>query len=65
MRAASERVWADGAHGLLDELLRAFGAGYERRKRQESALDFEDLELLDAGAAALQRRAARALPDAV
>ena len=31
---------------LLDELLRAFGAGYERRKRQESALDFEDLELL-------------------
>ncbi len=46
MRAASERVWADSAHGLLDELLRAFGAGYERRKRQESALDFEDLELL-------------------
>jgi ATP-dependent helicase/nuclease subunit A len=46
VRAAAERVWAQSAHALLDRLLRTFGAGYERRKRQESALDFEDLELL-------------------
>jgi ATP-dependent helicase/nuclease subunit A len=46
MRAASERIWAQGAHALLDWLLRGFGAGYARRKRERSALDFEDLELL-------------------
>jgi ATP-dependent helicase/nuclease subunit A len=46
MRAASERIWAQGAHALLDRLLRGFGAGYSRRKRELSALDFEDLELL-------------------
>ena len=46
MRAAAERVWVEEAHALLDRLLRTFGTGYEGRKRQESALDFEDLELL-------------------
>ena len=31
---------------LLAELLTAYGTEYERRKRERSALDFEDLELM-------------------
>jgi ATP-dependent helicase/nuclease subunit A len=46
MRFACERTWSQGAHALLDWLLRSFGTGYARRKREESAVDFEDLELL-------------------
>ena len=45
-RAASEHRWAARAHDLLDHLLRSFAASYAAGKRQESALDFEDLELL-------------------
>jgi ATP-dependent helicase/nuclease subunit A len=46
LRGACERRWAEGAHALLDRLLRGFGARYARRKRERSALDFEDLELM-------------------
>jgi len=38
--------WAHGTWASLDEMLREFGVRYAARKRAESALDFEDLELL-------------------
>jgi ATP-dependent helicase/nuclease subunit A len=46
LRAASEHLWAQRAHALLSKLLRSYGARYERRKREVSGVDFEDLELL-------------------
>jgi ATP-dependent helicase/nuclease subunit A len=46
LRSACEHRWAERAHGLLDRLLRSYGARYTRRKRERSGLDFEDLELL-------------------
>jgi ATP-dependent helicase/nuclease subunit A len=46
LRAAAEHRWAERWHALLDTLLGRFGAAYARRKRQQSAVDFEDLELL-------------------
>jgi ATP-dependent helicase/nuclease subunit A len=46
LRTAYEHHWTQGAHALLARLLRSFGARYERRKRERSAVDFEDLELL-------------------
>jgi ATP-dependent helicase/nuclease subunit A len=46
LRSACEHLWAERAHVLLDRLLRDFGDRYARRKRERSALDFEDLELL-------------------
>ena len=46
LRAASAYRWAERVHPLLDRLLAGFGARYEQRKRERSALDFEDLELL-------------------
>ena len=45
-RAAAEHGCAARATAFLDELLARFGAEYERRKRDRSGLDFEDLELL-------------------
>jgi ATP-dependent helicase/nuclease subunit A len=45
-RAACEHRWATRAHGLLDSLLGSFASRYAERKRQESGLDFEDLELM-------------------
>jgi ATP-dependent helicase/nuclease subunit A len=45
-REACGRRRAEGAHLLLDRLLREFGARYAERKREASGLDFEDLELL-------------------
>ncbi len=45
-REACAHEWAAAAHGPLDRLLRGFGARYEELKRRQSALDFEDLELL-------------------
>jgi ATP-dependent exoDNAse (exonuclease V) beta subunit len=45
-RAACGRREAARAHGLLDHLLRAYGSRYAELKRERSALDFEDLELL-------------------
>ncbi len=45
-RVACEHRWVARSHDLLDRLLRSFGARYGERKRRESALDFEDLELL-------------------
>ena len=46
LRAAAEHRWAARPVMLLDQLLTGFGAEYERRKRERSSLDFEDLELL-------------------
>jgi ATP-dependent exoDNAse (exonuclease V) beta subunit len=46
LRTACELVWARRAHGLLSKLLHSYGARYERRKRDQSGVDFEDLELL-------------------
>jgi ATP-dependent helicase/nuclease subunit A len=37
---------AAAACALLDELLRGFGGAYEQLKRERSAVDFDDLELL-------------------
>ena len=45
-RAACARREGARAHGLLDRLLRAYGSRYAELKRERSALDFEDLELL-------------------
>jgi ATP-dependent exoDNAse (exonuclease V) beta subunit len=45
-RAACSHRWVAGAWVALDELLREFGVRYAALKRAESALDFEDLELL-------------------
>ena len=45
-RAASEGRRAERTLGLLDALLRDFGARYAERKRELGALDFEDLELM-------------------
>ena len=45
-RAACAHRWAAGTWVALDEMLREFGVRYAARKRAESALDFEDLELL-------------------
>jgi ATP-dependent helicase/nuclease subunit A len=45
-REATEARWAERTLALLDELLARFGAEYERRKRERSGLDFEDLELM-------------------
>ena len=45
-RAACSRREAARAHSLLDRLLRAYGSRYRELKRERSALDFEDLELL-------------------
>jgi ATP-dependent helicase/nuclease subunit A len=42
--AAHRREFED--HGLLRDLLRSYGERYERLKRERSALDFDDLELL-------------------
>jgi ATP-dependent exoDNAse (exonuclease V) beta subunit len=46
LRAGYEYRWALRSHGLLDHLLDGYGVAYERGKRERSALDFEDLELL-------------------
>jgi ATP-dependent helicase/nuclease subunit A len=45
-RAACAHRWAAGTWVALDEMLREFGVRYAARKRAESALDFEDLELI-------------------
>ena len=45
-RAACARLEAARAHRVLDRLLREYGARYAELKRERSALDFEDLELL-------------------
>ncbi|HEY5318589.1 MAG TPA: UvrD-helicase domain-containing protein, partial [Solirubrobacteraceae bacterium] len=45
-RAACAQREGARAHHLLDRLLRAYGARYAELKRERSALDFEDLELL-------------------
>ncbi len=45
-RAACAHRWAAGTWVALDEMLREFGVRYAARKRAESALDFEDLELM-------------------
>jgi ATP-dependent exoDNAse (exonuclease V) beta subunit len=45
-RASCEHCWATRVHRLLDLLLGRFGRAYAERKREGSALDFEDLELL-------------------
>ena len=45
-RGACARREAGRAHRLLDRLLRAYGVRYAELKRERSALDFEDLELL-------------------
>jgi ATP-dependent helicase/nuclease subunit A len=45
-RAACAHRWVAGAWVALDELLREFGVRYAALKRRESALDFEDLELI-------------------
>ena len=45
-RLACARREAIGAHRLLDRLLRAYGLHYAELKHEQSALDFEDLELL-------------------
>ncbi len=45
-RAACEDRRAERALALLDQLLRGFGERYATRKRERSALDFEDLELI-------------------
>jgi len=46
LREACAHRRAERAHRLLDALLRAFAHRYSERKREHSALDFEDLELL-------------------
>ncbi len=38
--------YAKRAHGLLDRLLRSYGARYAAGKRERSGVDFDDLELL-------------------
>jgi len=45
-RAACAHREGARAHRLLDRLLRAYGSRYAELKRERSALDFEDLELL-------------------
>ncbi len=45
-RARCAAVAARPVRDLLDQLLEAYGRHYERRKRQASGLDFEDLELI-------------------
>jgi len=45
-RGAVEARVAVGVHALLDRLLRGFAARYAQRKRDRSALDFDDLELM-------------------
>jgi ATP-dependent exoDNAse (exonuclease V) beta subunit len=45
-REACARREGVRAHGFLDRLLRAYGSRYTELKRERSALDFEDLELL-------------------
>jgi ATP-dependent exoDNAse (exonuclease V) beta subunit len=45
-RAACARREGARAHRFLDRLLRAYGSRYAELKRERSALDFEDLELL-------------------
>jgi ATP-dependent exoDNAse (exonuclease V) beta subunit len=45
-RAACEYGPAEEMRDQLDHLLAGFGARYEQRKRERSALDFEDLELM-------------------
>ncbi len=45
-REICEHRRAERAHGLLDRLLRGYGARYAQRKRECSGLDFEDLELM-------------------
>ena len=45
-RSAHARREGARAHRLLDTLLRAYGVRYAELKRERSALDFEDLELL-------------------
>ena len=45
-RVACARREGARAHRLLDRLLRAYGARYAELKRERSALDFEDLELV-------------------
>jgi ATP-dependent helicase/nuclease subunit A len=45
-RAGCAHQWVAGAWVALDELLREFGVRYAALKRAESALDFEDLELI-------------------
>ena len=45
-RGAVEARVAVGVHALLDRLLRGFASRYAQRKRDRSALDFDDLELM-------------------
>ena len=45
-RAHCAAVAARPVRDLLDRLLEAYGRHYERRKREASGLDFEDLELI-------------------
>ncbi len=45
-RIACGHVHAAGARDLLDRLLGSFGERYAARKRAQSGLDFEDLELM-------------------
>ena len=45
-RGAVEARTAVGVHALLDRLLRGFASRYAQRKRERSALDFDDLELM-------------------
>ncbi len=45
-RGGCANVLAAPALELLDRLLDAFGVEYERRKRERSTVDYEDLELL-------------------
>ncbi len=46
LRIACGYVHAAGARDLLDRLLGSFGERYAARKQAQSALDFEDLELM-------------------
>jgi ATP-dependent helicase/nuclease subunit A len=43
---ACERAWSVGAVEVLGGLVESFGSEYAALKRSESALDFEDLELM-------------------
>jgi ATP-dependent exoDNAse (exonuclease V) beta subunit len=45
-RASCAEIAARPVRDLLDRLLEAYGRHYERRKRDASGLDFEDLELI-------------------
>ena len=65
LRAACEHAWAAARHGLLDGCCAASASATRGASARSPGVDFEDLELLDARAAALERRAARALPDAL